>query len=1466
MKKTFKQMLCLALTAAMLCAVLMTAASAGGYSGLGFSHLAELALEDEELVNAIVVLEEGAVIDAALYGSDADAMRERLLKGQSLLINKLDEGIEVEARFTDLVNGFSVVATVAQLKEIEQWNRVSGVYVSNRYVMQELDEAETSANASYASRITGASAAQSLGYYGDGIVIAVLGTGMKLTHEAFKPNAFMKDPALSYLDVTTQKGLLLVSPGEYVSEKIPFSYDYANKRANAKDSLGIGTHLASVAAGYVKNTLYGAAPAAQILNMKVSEDGGTDSVTVLSALEDAYRLGADVITIPFGLPSGLAYDSALENRVFRELYKKLRGEGVAVFCCAGDSGTLIDNNTSIYALAGYPVEAIPGLIADYGTVNSPSTYPQSISVASADNLVQNLGFFIRLEDDGALYAASDPNHASAKMSFMASFGGKKTDFVLIGGFGAPEDYRGFSKKMLFGKIVVVKRGGKLTFEQKIVNAEKAGAAGIIIVNDSETMVEMDVKNSPIPAVLVTQEAGEKLKELAGAKTPLAIETGYALKDVETGLLISETSAMGPASDLSFKPQITGIGGSVYAAAPDSDISYTVASGTGIAAANAAGTFALLLEHAGDILGIFSTKAERLQLAEQLMYSTSNILYNEDGYAYSPRSQGTGLLSAINALTASAVITNPTQSLGSIAVKGDETDGTVTMSFRVTGLAKKTKTYKVFYQTVMDEFVIAGGLEYYGLYNTGKPDDPNRRFGDVVSAAIRAVHKGGRTEEDGTLTLKPGETVTLEVNIQLNPELVQELYDYLTMTGFFFDGFVSLYDAEELEAAEESGETPRETCHGAFISFLGDWENIPSMELSSTHYIADLLGSRSYVRTYGPEYLIYDIETVTTPNIVLNTATDGELYYPGINLYTNTMSSSFCSSSFISFSTPETNADEYLLDGLYMEPSLLRSLDELAMVVTDYHTDEVYYEDVRKYVSKNILDPKTGKYTRSSQFSWDGRRNDGTLIPSGTMVRITYYTTLQYGDKLAYPEMEFYATVDYTAPEMQLAFDAETGTLAIRATDNSRLASIGMMYNDQVASVAIPGYQNIPAVVTTSLKTLIDQGLDSITIRVADYASNVVYRTISLKETFSEIPVSVVVTETEGADVIAPETAMLYEYFPVAVDVKEDYCPTDDYTVSAIHTNTQKATVKFDREFNDVDYFLVKPININNLTVSVRGVEEHDFQPVHIVLPTCCDQGVDEYRCTRCGKVDHLEDVEALGHDYESEYTVIQSKTCKEGSIEIQYCSRCGEILDIRTEDPSDHVADEETEVISEPTCVTPGYTAVHCKFCGVVIEVLTVPPTGHTAAEDTKTVTAPTCVDGGFDAVYCKDCGYVMELIPVAATGHTPGEPVVTVEPDYTVSGECVTYCAVCGALLKAEAIPAYGLPDGDVNLDGEVNVADYLAIKAYVLGLIDLTDEQKRHADVDYDHKVTAFDYFRIKYFVLHDDEKDPLIDKETK
>ncbi len=103
----------------------------------------------------------------------------------------------------------------------------------------------------------------------------------------------------------------------------------------------------------------------------------------------------------------------------------------------------------------------------------------------------------------------------------------------------------------------------------------------------------------------------------------------------------------------------------------------------------------------------------------------------------------------------------------------------------------------------------------------------------------------------------------------------------------------------------------------------------------------------------------------------------------------------------------------------------------------------------------------------------------------------------------------------------------------------------------------------------------------------------------------------------------------------------------------------------------------------------------------------------------------------------------------------------------------------------------------------------------------------------------CTACGTVI----TPATGHTEGEW------ETLSDGTQVLKCTKCGEVLDTK-----GAEDeepsivGDVNLDGKVNMFDYLIIKSIYFNKYTPTEGEFNRSDVNNDGKVNMFDYIIVK------------------
>mgnify|MGYP001097586249 CR=1 FL=1 len=327
---------------------------------LALLALAPGARAAEDGVRAVIVYEEDA--DPAALTAAVEAL----------------EGVELLWRYGSLFPGAAVEADEAALAALESLEGVAGVGLAQTHALPQSKDADPAeSDGGLALMNAGASAED-----GDGVVIAVLDSGLRTDHEAFADYGLTKRPALTRADVeafAANGG----TAGRYLSAKVPFAYDYYGKDGDVSTSDGHGSHVTALAAGYVPGAgdeplFSGTAPAAQIISMKVFPDGstgGADDAVILRALEDAWNLGADVVNLSLGTGGGFSQDDVLGG-LYSRAFAQMRASGVIICCAAGNSGT-----ASAAKKWGEPLPT--AAYGDYGSVCSPGSYIGSYSIAAA---------------------------------------------------------------------------------------------------------------------------------------------------------------------------------------------------------------------------------------------------------------------------------------------------------------------------------------------------------------------------------------------------------------------------------------------------------------------------------------------------------------------------------------------------------------------------------------------------------------------------------------------------------------------------------------------------------------------------------------------------------------------------------------------------------------------------------------------------------------------------------------------------------------------------------------------------------------------------------------------------------------------------------------------------------------------------------------------------------------------------
>jgi minor extracellular serine protease Vpr len=400
---------------------------------------------------------------------------------------------------------------------------------------------------------------------GVGVKIAILDTGIDHKHPGFQDPSLEIPPGFPKVNQESDK--------EFTSNKVIVARNYSAE-STLEDRDGHGTGLAMAAAGVpnqgTQAFITGVAPKAFLGNYKISgADGSSSDARILKAMDDAAKDGMDVVSLSFG--SVLAYRPS--DDILARAIETAAAAGVLTVVAAGNDGP------------------------DPNTISSPATAPSAIAVGASSN---DRAFTTTVVVEGASpYLGIPGSGPNSTEPLQAPLG----DVSRLDGTGRA--CGSLPEGSLAGRVALILRG-PCTFEEKLNNAQNAGAVGAVVYTDAarpEADVIMNVGAATLPAMLVSYADGVDIKRRLEENPDLSATLHFqpAPYPIDPNRVVS-FSSRGPNTDQGIKPDLLAVGTWIHTATqkanPDPETlydpsGYVTVSGTSFSAPLVAGAAAVL---------------------------------------------------------------------------------------------------------------------------------------------------------------------------------------------------------------------------------------------------------------------------------------------------------------------------------------------------------------------------------------------------------------------------------------------------------------------------------------------------------------------------------------------------------------------------------------------------------------------------------------------------------------------------------------------------------------------------------------------------------------------------------------------------------------------------------------------------------------------------------------------------------
>lgn len=235
----------------------------------------------------------------------------------------------------------------------------------------------------WGQQIVDAQSAWTQGYTGQGVIVAVIDSGVQRDHPQLKNQMFINSGEVG----TDLNGRDKSSNGfdddlnGYIDDVS--GYDFNLNSGTVTDGTGHGTHVSGIiGAQHSAGSIHGIAEGVKILPLDFMDNNGSGNISdAIRAMSYAAKMGAKVINASWG---GAPCSQNLQKAII-----DLGAQGILFVSAAGNSGENLDTNPEYPAAYGLPTQVTVGASTarDYMSTYSNFSYTLANLMAPGDSII-----------------------------------------------------------------------------------------------------------------------------------------------------------------------------------------------------------------------------------------------------------------------------------------------------------------------------------------------------------------------------------------------------------------------------------------------------------------------------------------------------------------------------------------------------------------------------------------------------------------------------------------------------------------------------------------------------------------------------------------------------------------------------------------------------------------------------------------------------------------------------------------------------------------------------------------------------------------------------------------------------------------------------------------------------------------------------------------------------------------------